>query len=137
MPGAIADTCGYSTAYTVTNPHWFYRLTVGDLIMDGITGVKGYVDYASPYIDTNTRVDVLFDRYTSGYNLAESFYAATPYLSWIDVVIGDPKTAPYFDIFPDATLAVENITLSTDFVNQGEFVNIQARIENHGGKTPG
>lgn len=133
VPGAIAEVYGYSTGYTMTNPHWFYRLTAGDLIMDGITGVKGYVDYANPYINTNTRVNVLFDRYTAGYTLAESFYAASPYMSWIDLVIGDPKCAPYFNVFPDATLEVENITFSDEDVNQGDHVNIQARIENRGG----
>ncbi|WP_455392654.1 TIGR03790 family protein [[Eubacterium] cellulosolvens] len=133
VPGAIAETYGYSNAYTFKNPHWFYRLTVGDLIMDGITGVKGYVDYFDSYITSNAYVDLLFDMYTSGYSLAESFYAASPRMSWMDVVIGDPKCAPYFDVFPDATLSVENISFSDDHVNQGVPVTIQAKIENRGG----
>ena len=40
-------------------------------------------------------VSVLFDRYTSNYNLAESFYMASRSLSWMDVVIGDPKASIY------------------------------------------
>jgi hypothetical protein len=36
-------------------------------------------------------VTVLFDRYTSGYNVAESYYSSSPYLSWMDVIVGDPK----------------------------------------------
>jgi hypothetical protein len=30
------------------------------------------------------------DRYTSGFTLAESFYAASRFVGWEDVVIGDP-----------------------------------------------
>jgi uncharacterized protein (TIGR03790 family) len=135
VPGAIAEVYGHTDAYTVTNPHWFYRLTVGDLVWDGITGVKGYVDYSNSYIADNSRVDILFDRYTSGYNLAESFYAASPYMSWIDIIIGDPKTAPYFDILPDSRITVENITLSSDRVNKGEKVTITAKVENTGGSS--
>jgi hypothetical protein len=40
-----------------------------------------------------TNVEVLFDRYTSGNNLAESYYMGSRYLSWMDVIIGDPKTS--------------------------------------------
>jgi hypothetical protein len=38
-------------------------------------------------------VSILFDRYISGYNLAESFFSASQLLSWMDVVVGDPKTS--------------------------------------------
>ena len=64
-----------------------------DLIVQGATGVKGYV--SEPYTFALCRVDILFDRYTSGRNLAESFWAATPLLKWKDIVIGDPLCAPY------------------------------------------
>jgi hypothetical protein len=30
------------------------------------------------------------ERYTSGFTLAESFYAASRFVGWEDVVIGDP-----------------------------------------------
>jgi hypothetical protein len=38
---------------------------------------------------------IVFDRYTSGYTLAESFYAASHFVAWEDVVIGDPLCCPY------------------------------------------
>jgi tetratricopeptide (TPR) repeat protein len=41
------------------------------------------------------RPDILFPAYLSGFNLAESFYLATPYLSWQTVVVGDPLCAPF------------------------------------------
>jgi uncharacterized protein (TIGR03790 family) len=91
-PGALAET------YVSTSGRTFELTTGGqsliaDLIANGVTGVKGYV--AEPYAFSLTRVHLLFDRYTSGANLAESFWSATPLIRWKDVVIGDPLCAPY------------------------------------------
>lgn len=91
-PGAIAETFVSTSART-------FKRTIGgqsliaDLIEAGITGVKGYV--SEPYTYALAQVDILFDRYTSGFTLAESFYAASPFLGWKDIVIGDPLCAPY------------------------------------------
>ena len=134
VPGAIAEVYGYYTALYLT-PYRYYPFTIGDFISDGITGIKGYVNYAGEsYIYYMAHPDILFDRYTEGFNLAESFYSASPYMSWVDVVIGDPKTAPYFTTLPDATLAVENITFFKEYPNQGETIRINATIENRGGR---
>lgn len=68
-----------------------WQSMVADLIHEnGVTGVKGYV--WEPYTGAMARVNVLFDRWTSGRNLAESFWSATLPLGWMDVVIGDPKS---------------------------------------------
>lgn len=37
----------------------------------------------------------LFPAYASGRNLAESFYAAMPYLSWQTIIVGDPLCTPF------------------------------------------
>ncbi len=138
VSGALAEVYGRYTARTFDyyniNDRYLANFNVGDMISDGITGIKGYVDYiGDPYIDTNARVYTLFDAYTAGYNLAENFYMASPYVSWVDVVIGDPKCSPYFDLLPDLTMTVENLTFSKEFPNQGDSVNINALIENPGG----
>jgi Tfp pilus assembly protein PilF len=65
----------------------------GDLIRAGITGVAGHV--AEPYLDATIRPDILFPAYVSGFNLAEAFYLAMPYLSWQTVVVGDPLCTPF------------------------------------------
>jgi uncharacterized protein (TIGR03790 family) len=65
----------------------------GDLIREGITGVAGHV--ADPYLDGTIRPDFLFPAYVSGFNLAESYYLAMPYLSWQTVVVGDPLCAAF------------------------------------------
>ena len=36
-----------------------------------------------------------FLRYTTGFNLVESFYLAMPFVSWQAVVVGDPLCAPF------------------------------------------
>lgn len=66
---------------------------VTDLIAAGVTGIKAYV--SEPYTFALAKPEILFDRYTSGRNLAESFYAASMVLKWKDVVIGDPLCSPY------------------------------------------
>jgi len=65
----------------------------GDLIREGATGVAGNVSESS--LQSAVRPEVLFPAYLSGANLAESFYAAMPHLSWQTVVIGDPLCAPF------------------------------------------
>ena len=65
----------------------------GDLVREGVTGVAAHV--AEPYLDATIRPNVLFPAYVSGFNLAESFYLAMPYVSWQTVVVGDPLCAPF------------------------------------------
>lgn len=73
---------------------------IGDLIRAGVTGVAGHV--AEPYLDGSSRPQILFPSYVGGFNLAESFYLSIPYLSWQNVVIGDPLCAPFTKAEPAA-----------------------------------
>lgn len=70
-----------------------FQSLAGDLIRDGITGVSANVD--EPYLDAIVRPQILFPAYLRGFNLAESFYLAMPFLSWQGIVIGDPLCAPF------------------------------------------
>ncbi|GIV15200.1 MAG: hypothetical protein KatS3mg022_0635 [Armatimonadota bacterium] len=92
LPGAIAETAVSTSARTFL-PTDKGQSLIADLIKAGVTGVKGYV--SEPYADALCRADILFDRYTDGYTLAESFWMATPYLFWKDMVVGEPLCAPY------------------------------------------
>ena len=65
----------------------------GDLIRAGLTGVAANV--AEPYLDAAVRPQILFPAYLAGFNLAESFYLAMPFLSWQTIVLGDPLSAPF------------------------------------------
>ena len=91
-PGALAETF-VSTSGRTFKPTTGGQSLITDLIANGVTGIKGYV--AEPYTFALAKPDILFDRYTSGFNLAESFYMASLVLKWKDIVIGDPLCRPY------------------------------------------
>jgi uncharacterized protein (TIGR03790 family) len=59
-----------------------------DFIRQGATGVSGHV--YEPYLMFTVRPDLLFPAYLGGRTLAESYWAAIPALSWMNVVVGDP-----------------------------------------------
>ena len=61
---------------------------IGDLIAHGITGVKGYID--EPLLQAIASPSIALDRYTRGYTLAESLSAASRFVGWTDLIIGDP-----------------------------------------------
>jgi hypothetical protein len=66
---------------------------IGDLLAQGITGVKGYVN--EPLLQAISSPYVTFNRYTRGYTLGESFAAGSHFVGWTDLVIGDPLAHPY------------------------------------------
>lgn len=100
LPGSIAETAVSTSAYTLTANRTLSgtRSYITDLVAQGATGVKGYV--YEPFISALAEADVLFDRYTSGYNLAESFYASSRFVHWRDIVLGDPLCAPFAKTAP-------------------------------------
>jgi len=87
LPGSIGDTAVSTSARTFL-PTSGGQSLITDLIAHGITGVKGYTD--EPLLQAIASPSVTMDRYTSGFTLAESFYAASRFVGWEDVVIGDP-----------------------------------------------
>lgn len=91
-PGAIAETFVSTSARTFQDVSGG-QSPIGDLIAGGVTGVKGYV--SEPYTFALAMPEILFDRYTAGFNLAESFYSASLVVKWKDLVIGDPLCRPY------------------------------------------
>ena len=92
-PGGIAETAVSTSARTFENKNAPGQSLIADLIAQGVTGCKGYV--SEPYADAIAHADILFSRYTFGYNIAESFYAASEYVNWKDMVLGDPLCAPF------------------------------------------
>jgi uncharacterized protein (TIGR03790 family) len=92
-PGAIGDTAVSTSARTFL-PTTGGQSLITDLIAHGITGVKGYTD--EPLLQAIASPSIVMERYTSGFTLAESFYAASRFVGWEDVVIGDPLCRPAF-----------------------------------------
>jgi hypothetical protein len=66
---------------------------IADLVHQGATGAKGYCD--EPLLQAISSPSVLFERYSRGWTLAESFYAAARFVGWEDIVLGDPLCRPY------------------------------------------
>ena len=124
VPGAIAGMFVSTDARTFREPpagwatgSWTDRTKFfagspqslsGDLIREGVTGVAGHV--AEPYLDATIRPNILFPAYLSGFNLAEAFYLAMPFVSWQTVVVGDPLCAP----FPRKALQPSDIDAGID-----------------------
>lgn len=59
-----------------------------DYLHEGATGCSGHV--YEPFLQFTPRPDQLLPAYFGGRNLAESYYAAIPALSWQNIVVGDP-----------------------------------------------
>jgi hypothetical protein len=118
IPGAIAETFVSTGGRSFRYGTSYGQSLVADLIRDGVTGVKGYV--YEPYLSAIAHPDILFDRYTDGYNLAESYYMASNFLGWMDVVVGDPKMAPYNDKLPDLNISVEGLNFLPVKPNENE-----------------
>lgn len=91
-PGGIAETA-VSTSGRTFLPTSGGQSLVADLIDSKVTGVKAYCD--EPFLPAIASPTILFDRYTQGWTLAESFYAASRFVAWEDIVIGDPLARPY------------------------------------------
>jgi uncharacterized protein (TIGR03790 family) len=91
VDGAIAETYVSTSGRTFQAPPEYGQSLVADLIAEGASGAKGYV--YEPFSSAMALTQVLFDRYTSGYNMAESYSMATRYFSWMGVLVGDPKTS--------------------------------------------
>ena len=90
-PGGIAETYVSSSARSFASPPSYGQSLIADLVKEGASGAKGYV--YEPFSSAMSVVSILYDSYTSGYNLAESYYLSTIYISWMEVVIGDPKVS--------------------------------------------
>lgn len=91
-PGAIAETAVSTSARTFL-PTSGGQSLIADLLKGRLTGAKGYCD--EPLLQAVASPTVLFDRYTSGWTLAESYFAASRFVGWEDIVIGDPICSPY------------------------------------------
>ena len=91
-PGALAETAVSTSARTFL-PTSGGQSLIADLISQGLTGGKGYTD--EPLLQAIAAPSILFERYTQGWTLADSLYAASALVGWQDIVIGDPLCRAY------------------------------------------
>jgi hypothetical protein len=80
------------TFYDSLNSMGNYLLA--DIIGEGAPAGSGYIH--ATFASQLTDYGIFFSRYTNerpdSYNLAESYYMATKVLSWMNILVGDPKT---------------------------------------------
>lgn len=96
LPGALGELTWSMSAHNLRNPDSLGNVAV--MTRNGAAGVQGFV--SEPYADSISRPEIVLDRYTRGYGLAESFAMGTPFLHWKQVVLGDPLCAPYAESRP-------------------------------------
>lgn len=87
--GSLAETFVSTGGRTFNPGSSGGQSLIADWVTEGACGVKGYTD--EPYLSAIAHPNILFDRYTAGFNMAESFWAASQFCAWRQVVIGDPK----------------------------------------------
>jgi uncharacterized protein (TIGR03790 family) len=91
-PGSIGDTA-VSTSARSFLPTTGGQSMLAELIAHGLACSKGYVN--EPLLQAIASPTIALDRYTSGYTMAESLYAASRFVGWEDIVVGDPLCCPY------------------------------------------
>jgi len=90
QPGAIAVHIHSYSAASLRNPAAGWT---APLLVQGAAVSAGNV--YEPYLSTTLHLDVFQDRLMCGMNVADAAYMATPVLSWMSVVVGDPLYRPY------------------------------------------
>ena len=127
VDGSIAETAVSTGGRSFTLGTTYGQSLVADLLEDGVSGVKGYV--YEPYLTAVGQPSVLFSMYSQGYNFAEANAAANTYISWMGVVVGDPKMAPYMSTLHDVEL------FDTRILNNfsvGQTGHIEVALQNNG-----
>lgn len=90
VPGAVA---AHLHSFSATTLHDRNKGWTGPLILHGASASVGNV--YEPYLAFTTDFGTMASTLLTGANLAESYYAAQPVLSWMSVLVGDPLYRPY------------------------------------------
>ena len=90
VPGAVA---AHLHSFSATTLHDANKGWTGPLIQHGASASVGNV--YEPYLAFTTDFGILCSSLLAGSNLADSYYAAQPVLSWMSILVGDPLYRPY------------------------------------------
>ena len=88
LPQSVAVDIVSTNARSFVEPTTYGQSLVADLVRLGATGVAGNV--FEPLLSGVARMDVLFRHYFVGVPAIEAYYRSVPYLSWMNVWVGDP-----------------------------------------------
>jgi uncharacterized protein (TIGR03790 family) len=90
VPGAVAV---HIHSYSASTLRSLSSGWAGPLVSRGAAATLGNV--YEPYLQLTTHLNLFNDRLLHGFTFAESAYMATPALSWMNVMVGDPLYRPY------------------------------------------
>ncbi len=129
IDGSIATTYVSTNARTFAYPPSYGQSMIADMIEEGVTGVYGNV--YEPFLPACAKPNILFPRYYSGYNLAESYYMSLEFVSWMEIVVGDPLCAPFAEPMPRVYVTTNKViyksgdsfSVDVDIWNTGEDIN--------------
>ena len=103
VPGAVAV---HLHSFSATTLRAAKKGWTGPLLEHGASASLGNV--YEPYLPFTTNLGVFASTLLSGRNLAESYYAAQPVLSWMSVCVGDPLYRPYGDFYDHQSSLEQN-----------------------------
>ncbi len=98
-PGEVilSQDCGdsicNSQASGIAYQIWLSQCLTIDLIHEGCTAIAGNVE--EPYGGDTPDPEVIFPLYARGSTVGESMWMGIPQIPWMQVVVGDPITAPF------------------------------------------
>lgn len=88
LPQSVVVDHVSTNARSFVDPTEYGQSLVADLVRLGATGVAG--NAFEPLLSGLPRTEVLFRRYFQGENAIEAYYRSVPYLSWMNIWVGDP-----------------------------------------------
>jgi len=88
--GAVACHIHSFSASTLTNPNSYWS---APLLARGAAFTPGNV--WEPYLSMCTFLDVMTDRLLAGWMVSEAAWCATPAMSWMNTMLGDPLYRPF------------------------------------------
>ncbi len=88
LPQSVVVDNVSTNARSFVDPPTYGQSLVADLVRLGATGVAGNV--FEPLLSGLPRTEVLFRHYFQGVTAIEAYYRSVPYLSWMNVWVGDP-----------------------------------------------
>jgi uncharacterized protein (TIGR03790 family) len=121
VPGAIAVHIHSFSASTLRDPNATW---VAPLLSKGAAASLGNV--YEPYLQLTSRFDTFNDRLLHGFTFAESAYMATPALSWMNVMVGDPLYRPYAS-WLEIDVQLQSAKSASDWQMYHEFAVKNAR----------
>jgi uncharacterized protein (TIGR03790 family) len=109
VPGAVAAHLHSFSATTLHDP---VKGWTGPLILRGASASVGNV--YEPYLAFTADFGLMESQLLAGHNLADSYYAAQPVLSWMSILVGDPLYRPYA-CFAEADSTSPSKSVWTDY----------------------